>query len=57
MGVEGGKVFSLVQQIVDEVGVCRKGVRQNGIEYLQSHPDNLFKQGEVLQLKKQRLYI
>ncbi len=51
MGVKGGKVFSLIQQIVDEVGVCRKGVRQDGIEDLQSHSNDLFKQGEVLQLK------
>ena len=50
--MQGGEVFALIEKVVDEVGVRRQGVGENGVEDLQSHPNDLLQQGKVLQLKQ-----
>lgn len=50
VGVEGSEVFALVEQIIEEMGVGRHGVGEDGVEDLESHTNHLLQQGEILQL-------
>lgn len=42
--MNGRKVLSLVEKVVDEVGVRREGMSEDGIEDLQGHANHLLQQ-------------